>query len=367
MFKVGMVVTGDNFYDRTNSLLKITNYLKIKQHFMLKAPRRYGKSSLVAQSLENIDKNKYFSISLNLQSFPNIEILTDTLLNKFYDGFQIKGFISKAKDSVIELFEEIKNGLKIDIEFVKLSLELATKKEIDQTQRLLKTLDMIERFAIIKDINIIVFFDEFQDISNFNNDNILNQLRSTIQLHQNITYIFAGSVEKIMNSIFIDKNSAFYKFCRIIELDSFDSDEIIPQIKELFNSKKINIKIEDIRYIIEKLQGHPYNTAKTIQEIYFLALEKNLKNIERVDIQEGYDNAYEETKKLIISDLEKTKSYQGLYNLIYNVANQNELSISSASKYILFQKLANMALIKKQSRGEYFIPDGFMVRYLQEV
>jgi len=366
MFKVGMVVTGENFYDRTKSLKKIKNYLNEKQHFMLKAPRRYGKSSLVEQSLLNINNNQ-ISLSLNLQSYPNMEILIDSILDKFYEKFKIEGFMNKAKISIIELFDEIKNGLKIDTDFIKISLELATKKQQNQTQRLLKTLDFIEQYAIKKDINIIIFFDEFQDIVNFDDKNILNSLRATVQLHKNITYIFAGSVEKIMNNIFIDNNSSFYKFCRIIELESFDCDEIVPQIKKLFDSKNIKIEIKDIRYILDKLQGHPYNSAKTIQEIYFLALEKDIKTITLNDMIDGYNNAYEETKKLIISDLDKTKSYQGLYNLIYNVANGNDIKIPSASKYILFQKLANMALIKKQSRGEYYIPDGFMIRYLQEI
>lgn len=364
MFKVGMVVSGNNFYDRSASLKKISMYLDANQHFMLKAPRRYGKSSLIKQSLL-MTENK-IHISLNLQSYPNIQIMTDSILNKFYSQFKIKGFIQKAKNTVIDLIDEIKCSLKIDIDFIKLSLELANKKDIDQTSRLLQALDLIHSFADKKNINIIIFFDEFQDILNMDN-NILNPLRATIQLHKNITYIFAGSIESIMNKIFINNNSSFYKFCRIMELEAFDIKELSSEIFELFKSKNISIEIKDINFILHKLKAHPYNTAKTIQEIYFIALEYKLSKITIKDINKAYKNAYEETKKLLISDLEKTKSYKGLYTLIYNIANNNDINLPSASKYILLQKLADMALIKKRARSDYYIPDGFMIDYLMSI
>ncbi len=364
MFKVGMIVTGDSFYDRSASLKKISMYLGINQHFMIKAPRRYGKSSLVEQALL-IDNDKIY-ISLNLQSYPNIEVLTDSILNKFYVSFKIKGFIDKTKNAVIDLINEIKIALKIDMDFIKLSLEIADKKNTNEAQRLLQSLDLIQNFAKKKNINIVIFFDEFQDILNMNKD-ILDQLRATMQLHKNITYIFAGSIERIMNKIFIDNNSSFYKFCRIMELEAFDIKEISLEIFELFKSKNISINKKDIDFILEKLKGHPYNTAKTMQEIYFIALDKKITKITRGDIIQGYSNAYEETKKLIISDLEKTKSYQGLYALIYNLAKENEITLSSASKYILLRKLEDMALIKKRARSDYYIPDGFMLDYLRKI
>ena len=47
MFKVGKPVTGKDFFDRSKMLKTVKQQIINDQDFMIKAPRRYGKTSLV--------------------------------------------------------------------------------------------------------------------------------------------------------------------------------------------------------------------------------------------------------------------------------------------------------------------------------
>ncbi len=53
-FQYGNIVSGDFFYDRKEELLRIKQTLKGGNNLMLYAPRRYGKSSLVAKAMNTI-------------------------------------------------------------------------------------------------------------------------------------------------------------------------------------------------------------------------------------------------------------------------------------------------------------------------
>ena len=87
-------------------------------------------------------------------------------------------------------------------------------------------MDTVNKIAVAKDINIKVVFDEFQDITNLYDKNILEILRSVAQHHENITYVFLGSIESIMTEIFESKISPFFHFASVIKLDGLDIDEL---------------------------------------------------------------------------------------------------------------------------------------------
>jgi AAA+ ATPase superfamily predicted ATPase len=63
MFQAGIPVTGKEFIDRAKNLKELKYYLDNKQNIMLQAPRRFGKTSLILQVLENNDY-KYIYVDI---------------------------------------------------------------------------------------------------------------------------------------------------------------------------------------------------------------------------------------------------------------------------------------------------------------
>lgn len=87
-------------------------------------------------------------------------------------------------------------------------------------------LDVVEKIAQKKELKIKLVFDEFQDMMRLGDAFLLEQMRSSIQHHECVTYVFLGSIESIMTKIFSSKSSPFFHFARVMSLDGLDIEEL---------------------------------------------------------------------------------------------------------------------------------------------
>lgn len=366
MFKSGMPVYGKDFIDRKQHLAKFNTYIKNNQHIMIKAPRRYGKTSLVVHLF---DLHKYDKIYIDIKRAVSLEALAEQIINEAYKYAGVDRIVSKAKESISNLFKNLKTSLKIDIDIAELTIETLEKnekKQINEVEFFLYAVDLVETIATKQNINIKFAFDEFQDILSIADKSILDKLRSVIQHHQNVTYIFLGSIESIMNKIFSNKSSAFFHFARIIELDGLDREELKEFCKDFFKTQQITYD-EYLYAIIEYLQGHPYYTMKTLQSIYYKTLEENSKNISKKDCIQALTIALFETKSYLEEIIEKIKQKKHHYSVIWNLANNSkDTSIDSPTLYKTYKSLQDLGYIKKYDRGEYHITDIFLKILLQQ-
>lgn len=360
MFKSGMPVHGDDFIDRKEHLKKFNTFIKNDQHIMIKAPRRYGKTSLILQIFENY---KYKKIYIDVKRATSLKSLAEQIINEAYKIAGVNGVISKAKDSISALFKQLRGSLKIDLEIAELTIETLEKNEknqLSQEEFFFYAVDLVQKIAKKQDINIKFAFDEFQDILTISEKKILDKLRSVIQHHENVTYIFLGSIESIMNSIFSSKTSPFFHFTRVIELDGLETKEVKEYCKNFFSSKGIEYDMF-LNEVIEYLNGHPYYTMKTLQSCYFEVLDTNSKKITKQNCMNALTTALFETKPYLEEVIEKIKQKKHHFSVIWHLANnQKNSSIDSTTLYKTYKSLENMGYIKKVGKGEYRINDIFL-------
>jgi hypothetical protein len=82
---------------------------------------------------------------------------------------------------------------------------------------------MIEKLGTGKK-KIIMVLDEFQDI--YRIDKGLDRfLRSVMQNHRNINYIFMGSSESMIREIFEKKDSPFFRFGSLMNLGKINHEK----------------------------------------------------------------------------------------------------------------------------------------------
>jgi len=222
MFKTGTPVTGENFIDRKKHLPLFKTYIDHNQNIMIKAPRRFGKTSLVKHLLENKKEYHYIYIDINIVS--NLKEFADKILDSAYSLSNIDNFVQRAKHSLYDLIKSIKGIDSSITDLIDISIEFnqTDDSKIDGVAYYLHALDVLNATAIKKNINIKCVFDEFQDILKIASNDILDKTRSVLQHHTNVTYIFLGSIESIMTKIFESKSSAFFHFAKIIALPPLD-------------------------------------------------------------------------------------------------------------------------------------------------
>ena len=182
-FKYGQIVNEEDFCPRPNLLKNVEGFIKSAQNILIQGERRTGKTSLIFEALRRLKKHHVLYVDL-------LEVKnSDDLCKRI-----IKAVISMERQSGVaeKLFKSLSRlrpTLSIDpiTGQPSISLDASVKLQPDSIESIL---DMIG--AIDKRKAIVVVFDEFQDILNLKDSKeALALLRSKIQFHSKIPYIFA--------------------------------------------------------------------------------------------------------------------------------------------------------------------------------
>lgn len=365
MFKSGMPVKGDDFIDRIKHLKSFKAYIDGNQHIMIKAPRRFGKTSLIVQLFSIGD---YKKIYIDVKRAPSLQKLSEQIIDEAYALAGFTGIIQKTKESISSLLKQLRASLKIDIEIAEITIETLErneKKQIDESEFFLYALDLVEKIAKSQGVNIKFAMDEFQDILDIADAKILDKMRSVIQHHECVTYIFLGGMESVMNKIFSSKSSAFFHFARVIDLDGLNCDELLAYSQEFFAKRGISYD-DSLGRLIFFLEGHPYYSVKTLQIIYYRAIEEG-KGITKTECLEALKIAGYETKSYLEEIVEKLKQKKYHHTILWSLANGvKNKNIDAPTLYKTYKSLEDMGYIKKESRGEYIITDIFLKILLQQ-
>jgi len=247
-FKFGSVVDDPFFTNRTDELVKIQDILNSSNHLIMISPRRFGKSSLIKKAVKHSNRN---ILLLDLQLINSVEDFAAQYLRRIYRIFPyegIKQFIRNFRVIPTLSLNPVSNEMEVSFQTTQPDLPL-----LEDVLNLLEQLSSPTRRSI-------VILDEFQDIMRLGND-IDRKLRSILQHHQNINYVFLGSQEAMMREIFEKKKSPFYHFGLLFPLSKIDKEHfktfIITGINNVCNNSDT---IAD--EILNFTEGHPYYTQQ---------------------------------------------------------------------------------------------------------
>jgi AAA+ ATPase superfamily predicted ATPase len=335
-------------------------YCKMGQHCAITAPRRYGKTTLVNHVLSEL-QNDYLIVRVDVFSASSIRELSTILIDSVYASIGISNFFKMAKENVFNII----SGFKVTIDDVSIGYDII--KEENEETLVRKAFEFPEVFAKKHGKKMILFFDEFGDINKFGND-ILKKLRSAFQLHSDVTYIFAGSQESVMNHIFLKRDNAFFNFCSVLQLGKLPKEAVEVFLQD-FEIDSINISHEAIGTITEITDTHPYYLMKLIQEAYILSV-LNKSNTITVEIAVSAGDKILESNSTFYQeewDRINSKKHKGLIlKEIFDIAHVSEpavTAVSSSYRSQLIKELISETVIDKDRNAV----DPFFKLWLQRI
>jgi len=255
-FLFGKIVRGEYFADRKKEIKSIENELLSGQNLVLISPRRYGKTSLVINAVEDIDIN-YLYIDMELvtgeDDLANLLIRKTLSLSRF----------EKFKDHLKKL--RVQPDFRFNPESGEFSITMSPEKK-DIPAYLEDALNLPERVAASHSMRLVIIFDEFQEVRRIS-PGLERKIRSIIQHHSQVVYLFIGSRQAMISDIFSNRKNPFYKFARQVSLDKIPEEEFKHFIRERFNGADVDTggKEDDI---INLTGNHPYYTQQLCHEIY---------------------------------------------------------------------------------------------------
>ncbi len=283
-FTFGHVVTGDDFADRQREINELMEALLGRTNVIIASPRRYGKTSLVLEVFRRLQKQGILTIYADL--FPA------TSTSRFVEIYAAalsqasKGRIEEAVSFLKDIIPTPKIVIKpegvpgIEVELGR------TRKEIEAM--LGSILDGPQKLAERKKKTVVVAFDEFQEIENLDGEQMQRDIRSKIQHHSKVAYVFAGSRKHLLDKIFADKAKPLYRIGKPFHLGPVPANDFANFIRNKFESTKIRISDEVVREILTFTECHPYYTQQLCHEVWYLAALRS--QVQVADAKQAIDN-----------------------------------------------------------------------------
>jgi hypothetical protein len=256
-----------NFTDREKETSWLIGNFQSLINTTIISPRRWGKTSLVANAAQKImaEDNKIKVCQLDIFNVRNEaefyehftrEILKATA-NKWEEmATHAKKFLSRLLPKITfspDSQAEISFGI---------SWEELQKNPDD-------ILNLAENIATSKKMHIVVCIDEFQSIGDFPDSLAFQRkLRSHWQHHHNVAYCLYGSKRHMLLDIFSNASMPFYKFGDIMFLQKIDNDIWGQFVKKRFKDTDKKISLEQAKYLAQLVNNHPYYVQQLAQQAW---------------------------------------------------------------------------------------------------
>jgi hypothetical protein len=285
-FYYGEVVTGENFTDRVAEIERLTTELCGGHNIFLISPRRYGKTSLIINTLELIKIKGLFVFYMDLYKVASVRELLDAYAKGIVRSCKTR--VEKISDFIKELFPKVRPKIILGddgVPSIEVDISLKEKELMDS---LTEILDVPQKIAKKRKKNFVVVFDEFQEITNFDGERLEKLMRACFQHHHNVAYLFAGSKRHLLNSMVSDPNRAFYKLGDVMNLQKVAPEEMIKFVKKQFSKVPIKIKEKTIGTVLEISENVPYNVQYLCHNLWNRCLLT--KEVKEDDIDAVLDN-----------------------------------------------------------------------------
>lgn len=256
-FQYGKVAESENFINRNADRTFLKQMLLSGINVILVSPRRWGKSSLVKKAMgELLEEERNIHVCF-IDAFPI------TSVDEFYKVFAKEVLRSTATHwqtiikSVKKLFKSVVPKISFGTDPANdfsISFEMSGQTEEEQ-----EILELPEKIALSRNIQIIVCIDEFQELAKLNGYAHLEEMmRSVWQHQQHVSYCLYGSQRHMMSEIFDSPEKPFYRFGQIYNLKKISVADWTNYIHNRFSITGKDISDDLALQIVSTVKCHSW-------------------------------------------------------------------------------------------------------------
>ncbi|MEE9536026.1 MAG: ATP-binding protein [Desulfobacterales bacterium] len=371
-FKYGGVVRGPYFADRRNEMNELKREMVNLNQVFLVSPRRFGKTCLLLNLIETLERDAMACAYIDLNAFPDIKSFATALTSLTSKALETN------KDKLLKMFagfQKLRPKVTVDPDgTITAGLELAVDEK-DALSALLEGMHHAEKLAAKKKKKLVVIIDEFSDLEKFNGQTIERALRSEIQKQTHIGYIFSGSEQSVMLAMIRDRTRAFYKLGRIMELGPIERRAYAGFVQKWLKKGGYTVKEDDLKRIFEIGNDVPYNVQRLCNVMWDDAMEtKAIKpaQIEKLPVIVAQQDSphYEmlwrsasQSQKILLIALSKdqtVKPFSKDFQLKHGIGPSSSIKASLDS-------LLKKGILFKTLQGGYRFTDGFMPYWIDYI
>ena len=366
-FIYGMSVEGRNFTDRELETKRLQLNFENGMNSILISPRRIGKTSLV-KKVKSLTEGKERIVVF-------MDIYKCRTEYDFYEKFasSIIRATSSKMDQMLQTAREFIMSITPKITYspdpgTEYSLSLGITPKTNTPEEIL---NLPERIAQKKGIQMVVCIDEFQQIGEMPDSlTIQKTIRSVWQHHRNVSYCLFGSKQHLMTDLFYSRKMPFYQFGDMFFLKKIPTEKWTPFIISRFKDAGKDIPEELAREICQTVD----NYSSYVQQLAWNVLVVSDTVVTRQSFQEGLEATFAQATPFFVEQTANLTAYQ--LNLIRAICagyhedfGKKEVTslydLGSRSNLVKLKKALIEREIIEQTENGLFISDPLFERWFK--
>jgi len=283
-FQFGDPVEGDYYLPRPELTNIVRQFLENRIHVVLIGPRRFGKTSFVLNLLENLKKDEFTCLFVDIF---NITSHRDFLQQVLRALRAKKSWIEDIVSSISKMRPKISAEIDPHTGYPSFGIALNQSSEADIKEAIQDVLERMEKLGK----RVIITIDEFQKITEIGDKGWLEAtLRTHMQRLKNTSFLFTGSRKSIIYDMLNNHTRPLYRSCQALEFPSF-AEEFTDWVITRFSKVGITCDreaIQHLRYLVQDTpnyvqmvcfhlvaEGHLHITLKEVENTLGTVIRQN--------------------------------------------------------------------------------------------
>jgi hypothetical protein len=359
-------VSPDYFCNRIEETERIINAIRSGRNLLLISLRRIGKTGLlrhVKYHLEN-NKNPHSVVYIDLLPTGNATEMLNALSTAL---IRVKREEKNFLEKVLNVLGSLRPRLTIDTLTGQPSVELKIESNTDIQSGLDNLMKLITQIRK----EIVIMFDEFQQIGNYPEKSTEHILRTIIQSYPQVPFIFSGSSKHMLENMFLSPSRPFYQSAELMHLETINEEHYKEYISAIFSRDERKIDPNVMSEIFVWTRTHTYY----VQYICNILYEKQLENINLKTVHNVFHQVLENFEPLFVSYRNLIPGHQ--FRLLQAIAAENGIRQPTSGSFIKKHNLTSASsvatslksLAEKEmiiyDRNIWLVYDVFLSRWLE--
>ncbi len=269
-FQYGGVVSGESFCNRTQEVADLRRAVENAEKLFVYSERRLGKTSLIRKVLSELPEDEYLSVYIDLWPTDGETSFALACAKAFSEA------MATSADKLLHTAKTFFNRLVPSVTANDEGRPVVTfgfDQKRPDVPLLEEVLAMPAKAAEKEGKRIVVVFDEFQQILEYESDVVERLLRSSIQHQTNVAYIFCGSRKHLIRQMFMDSRRPMYRSGAHYPLGLIAQEHWQTFIADKFSGTGKRIGAETIAALCRLTEGHPFYTQHLCHPLWELCDE----------------------------------------------------------------------------------------------
>ena len=251
------------FCDRQAETEALESNIANGRNTVLISSRRMGKSGLIAHVFNRaFVKSNFKTFSIDLYPTSSLAEMILLLAKEITGPLKSKG--QSLLESFLGIVKSLRPGFKVDPVTGQFVFDLSLGEIVKPVDSLKEIFQYLEG----SEVPCLVSMDEFQQIAEYPDNNVLELLRTYVQKCKHTWFIFAGSDRRMMEKLFNNPSEPFYMSCSPLYLDAIQYENYLAFARHHFEAAGKSLQEESFKQVYELFDGHTWYVQRLMNEMF---------------------------------------------------------------------------------------------------